>query len=74
MIIPKCYTCGKCLSNIELKWKNQTSKFKNELNDIDKSFEEKTAITGKILDDLKIMRFCCRTHVISSLDKIKIVK
>ena len=87
MIIPmRCYTCGKILSD---KWvpyinavqndKNKETGEVNESNNLElkyidiKNPEPEKSIEGKILDEMKLDKYCCRrmmlgnVHLISSL-------
>ncbi len=68
MIIPvRCFTCGKVVAHLlepylEKLQKNITEK--EQLNGIQNSYDSDKTIEGKILDDLKIDRICCRSHFI----------
>ena len=68
MIIPvRCFTCGKVVAHLlepylENLQKNITEK--EQLNGIQNSYNSDKTIEGKILDDLKIDRICCRSHFI----------
>ena len=71
MIIPvKCFTCGKVLANKWIYYKtkiaeNRGDKERNlylEKGNVEKSVE------GKILDDLKLKRICCRRHMLTHVD------
>lgn len=68
MIIPvRCFTCGKVVAHLlepylENLQKNITEK--EQLNGIQNSYDSDKTIEGKILDDLKIDRICCRSHFI----------
>lgn len=68
MIIPvRCFTCGKVVAHLlepylENLQKNITEK--EQLNGIQNSYDSNKTIEGKILDDLKIDRICCRSHFI----------
>ena len=71
MIIPiKCVTCGNVLADKYLTYKCMVikentlkNKERNYVEYLTKENVEKT-IEGKILDDLKIERICCRSHFI----------
>lgn len=68
MIIPvRCFTCGKVIAHLlepylEELQKNITEK--EQLDGIKNTYSSDKTIEGKILDDLKIERICCRTHFI----------
>ena len=68
MIIPvRCFTCGKVIAHLlepylEELQKNITEK--EQLDGIKNSYSSDKTIEGKILDDLKIERICCRSHFI----------
>jgi DNA-directed RNA polymerase subunit N len=56
MMIPiRCFTCGKMIGD-------KFADFENRV----KAGED----PGKVLDDLKIKRYCCRRMLISSVDLI----
>jgi DNA-directed RNA polymerase subunit N len=58
MIIPvRCFTCGKLIAD---KWEYYSKRVDKEA-DIDK---------GKLLDELKIVRMCCRRHILGHVDLI----
>lgn len=58
MIIPvRCFTCGKLIAD---KWEYYSKRVDKEA-DIDK---------GKLLDELKIIRMCCRRHILGHVDLI----
>lgn len=58
MIIPiRCFTCGKLIAD---RWEYYSKRVDKEA-DIDK---------GKLLDELKIVRMCCRRHILGHVDLI----
>ncbi len=58
MIIPmRCFTCGKLIAD---RWEYYSKRVDKEA-DIDK---------GKLLDELKIIRMCCRRHILGHVDLI----
>ena len=75
MIIPvKCFTCGKVLADkyqfylTEIRKK----KIKKDINIdkvlyLDTEFNEKT-IEGEVLDKLKLIKYCCRRHMLTHVD------
>jgi|TARA_B110001454_G_C12585720_1_gene377997 DNA-directed RNA polymerase subunit N (RpoN/RPB10) len=66
MIIPiRCFTCGKVIAHLletylEELQKNITDEEK--LSGIKNNYDSDKTIEGKILDDLKLDRICCRSH------------
>ena len=85
MIIPvRCFTCHKVLGD---KWEYYTKKVAEHQNKQHKTeFElEDLKITdrndiffsdnykGKIMDDLKITKICCRRHMLGHVDLIDLL-
>ncbi len=80
MIIPiRCFTCNQMIAN---KWNIYQKKVQEEyikedvsqnkkrfinVNDLNKNIE------GKILDELKIHKYCCRRMLISHVDMSEII-
>lgn len=66
MIIPvRCFTCGKVIAHLldtYLEELQNNIKDKKDLNGIENSYDSEKTIEGKILDDLKLDRICCRSH------------
>tara|TARA_B100000886_G_scaffold106371_1_gene70916 strand:+ start:1118 stop:1351 length:234 start_codon:yes stop_codon:yes gene_type:complete len=75
MIIPiKCFTCGKVLADKYRYYVEETRRQKKE-NNLDEDAviyltKENTAktIEGKILDQLRLNRMCCRRHMLTHVD------
>ena len=80
MIIPvKCYTCGKIIANKYVFFQNELERKKKELKinenddkdpliiDINAPVIKKT-IAGEIMDDLGLIRICCRKIMLTSLN------
>jgi len=74
MIIPvKCVTCGMVLADKYRYFKNEVTRQKihsSEPSDeqyLTQTNNEKT-IEGKMLDELKITRMCCRRHMLTHVD------
>lgn len=74
MIIPvKCVTCGMVLADKYRYFKNEVMRQKihsSEPSDeqyLTQTNNEKT-IEGKMLDELKIKRMCCRRHMLTHVD------
>ena len=70
MLPPKCITCGKLLADIELEWSSKKDLWENDNKISPEQAAEKLA---KLLDDLKIVRQCCRAQVLTYVDLIKII-
>jgi DNA-directed RNA polymerase subunit N (RpoN/RPB10) len=70
MLSPKCISCGKFLADIQLPYESLKA-------DIDSNSkltnEEKKLAKKKILDDLQIKRWCCRSQVITYCDLINVI-
>jgi DNA-directed RNA polymerases I, II, and III subunit RPABC5 len=66
MIIPvRCFTCGKVIAHLldtYLEELQNNIKDKKDLDGIKNSYDSENTIEGKILDDLKLDRICCRSH------------
>ena len=75
MIIPvKCFTCGMVLADkyryyvTEVRRKKLTQNIDLEkVMYLTKDVHEKT-IEGEVLDDLGLMKMCCRRHMLSHVD------
>jgi DNA-directed RNA polymerase subunit N (RpoN/RPB10) len=77
MIIPiRCFTCNKVIAHL---WEEYLEKIQQDYIDEDikhnkkkrfidiKTLENKTT-EGKVLDELKIERYCCRRMFLSHVD------
>lgn len=54
MIIPvRCFSCGKPVAGIYQEFKDRVDAGENP---------------GKVLDDLKVTRYCCRKMLLTSVD------
>jgi DNA-directed RNA polymerases I, II, and III subunit RPABC5 len=74
MIIPiKCVSCGMVLADKYRYYKNKVIQEKTAQNDFsDEKYltltnTEKT-VEGKLLDELKIKKMCCRRHMLTHVD------
>jgi len=75
MIIPiKCFTCGGVLADKYQYYQNKVREMKLNNGDavdkvvyLTKKNMEKTS-EGRILDDLKLTRPCCRRHMLTHVD------
>ena len=78
MIIPVCcYTCHKELANKYNYYKNELERKKLAMNTTDdpliiniNAVDVKKTIAGEILDDLGLLRICCRKVMLTSIDII----
>lgn len=60
MLVPiRCFSCNKVIGDKYENWLK-------EINNKDKSNKE-------ILDDLGLERYCCRRHMISTVDLMEII-
>ena len=74
MIIPvKCFTCGKVLANkyLYFKMRVREEKIKKNINDdviyLTEDNIQKTP-EGKCLDELGLIKMCCRRHMLTHVD------
>ncbi len=81
MIIPiRCFTCNQIIAN---KWNQYQEKIQEQYikeditNNIKKRFIDVNNldknIEGKILDELKIHKYCCRRMLMSHVDMAEII-
>jgi len=67
MIIPiRCFTCGKCISNVWPKYIEELNKLKD-----DKPTDDSKSIESKLLDKYKIKRYCCRRMILSCVELVE---
>ena len=75
MIIPiKCYTCGNVLADKYQYYLREVRAGKLKENQdvnaviyLTKDFAEKT-IEGKVMDELKLNKICCRRHFLTHVE------
>jgi len=73
MIPPVCFTCGKTIAHLWNIYVEKVNKLKKE-NDDEKDDDEKgdnnksNTIEKKVLDEMKIKRYCCRRMILSNID------
>jgi DNA-directed RNA polymerase subunit N len=81
MIIPvRCITCGKVIGDKYLYYKREVEKKRKEMNlpdempilDVNSKTIQKTP-EGAVLDELKLIRYCCRRMLLSHVDLIDII-
>jgi DNA-directed RNA polymerase subunit N (RpoN/RPB10) len=77
MIIPiKCFTCGKVLADKYLYYQKRVIQLK-----LDKKQDTedviylnanniKKTVEGKVMDELKLNKICCRRHMLTHVDII----
>lgn len=85
MIIPvRCFTCHKVLGD---KWEYYNDRVEQERNKMEKNQYTKSDLDipdkktvffyeefkGKILDELKISKICCRRHMLGHVDLINVI-
>ena len=75
MIIPvKCFTCGNLLANKYLYYLNKVAEIKQEQDKQNENIEYLTednmeiSVEGKVLNDLKLTKQCCRRHMLTHVD------
>ena len=71
MLIPiRCFTCGKCISNVWPKYIKELNNLKDTIQD-DPQDDTSTSVEFKLLEKYKIKRYCCRRMIISCVDLIE---
>ena len=80
MLIPvRCFTCNKVLGHL---WEDYVSKVQRQYQDLDQEQRNESlkftminrdkirnkTIEGKILDEMGLNKYCCRTIMISTVD------
>jgi DNA-directed RNA polymerase I, II, and III subunit RPABC5 len=83
MLIPvRCFTCGSVISDKWIAYEKivaeERSKNKEkevELLDIDmlESGDKKITAEYKALNDLNVVRICCRRHFLTNVDMIELI-
>ena len=75
MIIPvKCFTCGNLLANKYLYYLNKVAEIKQQQDKQNENIEYLTednmevSVEGKVLNDLKLTKQCCRRHMLTHVD------
>lgn len=60
MLVPiRCFSCNKVIADKYEEWLTEVNKNKKE--------------NKEILDDLGLERYCCRRHMISTVDLMEII-
>lgn len=76
MIFPiRCFTCGKVIADkweeyVKLTKKNDKHGDEPEMNESLKGFHSHN---GKVLDDLKIDKICCRRMFLTHVDLVETI-
>ena len=75
MIIPiRCFTCNKTYhEKVQIEYLKQDVKNNPKKRFIDVNDLEKKSIEGKILDELKMNKYCCRRMFLSHVDMAEII-
>jgi len=82
MIIPiRCFTCNKILANLWEEYLNriQLASLKEDIANnpkkrfIDIETLENKTVEGKILDELGLNKYCCRTLILTQKDLCEII-
>lgn len=71
MLYYKCPTCKTLLANKELIYEREMAKI---CKDPKLSEDQKNDEKRKLLDSLELIRYCCRTRMLTYVDHITIVK
>ena len=72
MIVPiRCFTCGKVIADKYDYYIEKIDKLKKEENDDYKYFSD--IHTKEILDELGLVRYCCRRMLLSTSDLMNII-
>ena len=78
MLIPiRCYSCGKTLANKYNYYQNELLRKKLAMNTTEdpliiniNALDIKKSIAGEIMDELGLVRACCRKVIMSSINII----
>lgn len=70
MLIPKCYTCGKVLCHVEIRWIRKKEECENDPS-LDN--EQQLTIMAAYLDELGIRSRCCRKCLLTFVESVKII-
>jgi len=71
MLPPRCITCNKILSHLEIPYDEGLTKIELDNNLTD---EEKNKLKRKLIDDSGLTRYCCRRLLMSYVKKIVLIK
>ena len=80
MIPVRCFTCGNVLGDKWIPYVNELQVLKNESKDkmdtLELSYmnvnlpEQEKSIEGKLLDEMKIHKYCCRRMMLGNVHLI----
>ena len=83
MIPIRCFTCGNVLGDKWIPYINELQVLKNESKDkmdtLELSYmdvnlpEQEKSIEGKLLDEMKIHKYCCRRMMLSNVHLISYI-
>ena len=75
MIIPiRCFTCGKVLADKYNYYVAEVKKLEQDQEKTKPQEQHFDAIrTGPILDRLGLTRYCCRRHMLGTVDMMEII-
>ena len=83
MIPIRCFTCGNVLGDKWIPYVNELQVLKNESKDkmdtLEWSYmdvnlpEQEKSIEGKLLDEMKIHKYCCRRMMLSNVHLISYI-
>jgi|TARA_Y100000389_G_scaffold120052_2_gene117224 DNA-directed RNA polymerase subunit N (RpoN/RPB10) len=83
MIPIRCFTCGNVLGDKWIPYVNELQVLKNESKDkmdtLELSYmdvnlpEQEKSIEGKLLDEMKIHKYCCRRMMLSNVHLISYI-
>jgi DNA-directed RNA polymerase subunit N (RpoN/RPB10) len=71
MLAPKCVSCGKFLADFQLIFEEYKNNL--ELNSNNMTQEDKNKKVKKFLTENYIIRWCCRTQVLTYCDQINLI-
>jgi DNA-directed RNA polymerase subunit N (RpoN/RPB10) len=70
MLPPKCITCGRIFADVQLLYEK---KIKDIDNNISLSKHDKNENKKKVLNELHINRYCCRSRILTYVDLIQVI-
>lgn len=88
MILPvRCFTCGNILADKELAYRDLVERRKSAEGDTskglpfmfnvetmrDQSADSLKSVEGQVLDDLGVVKMCCRRHMLTSVDCLEFI-
>ena len=70
MLYPVCPTCQFLLADKQLTYESEFYKISNDnkIND-----DKKKKLVEQLLDNLGLVRYCCRMRTISYIDQVKVI-